>query len=76
MWLLCYRFRVYLFVRPFYYHNANRGISVKALYVSKGNCPCWFKRKKKIFIFFAVRFIVSKRLMTRNYPDIITYALL
>jgi hypothetical protein len=38
---------VYLFVRPFYYYNANRGISVKALYVLKMNCPCWFKEKKK-----------------------------
>jgi len=31
------------------------------------------KEKKKIFVFFAARFIVSEWLMTRNYPDIITY---
>jgi hypothetical protein len=61
---------VYLFVRPFY--NANQGISVKALYMLKGNCPCWFKSKeKKIFIFSAARFIVSEVVMIRNYPDII-----
>jgi membrane-bound acyltransferase YfiQ involved in biofilm formation len=30
--------------------------------------------KKKIFVFSAARFIISKWLMTRNYPDIITYA--
>jgi hypothetical protein len=30
--------------------------------------------KKKIFVFSAARFIISEWLMTRNYPDIITYA--
>jgi hypothetical protein len=34
------------------------------------------KEKKKIFIFFAARFIVSEVVMTRNYPDIITYTFL
>jgi membrane-bound acyltransferase YfiQ involved in biofilm formation len=29
--------------------------------------------KKKIFVFSAARFIISEWLMTRNYPDIITY---
>jgi membrane-bound acyltransferase YfiQ involved in biofilm formation len=32
------------------------------------------KKKKKIFVFSAARFIVSEWLMIRNYPDIITYA--
>jgi hypothetical protein len=30
--------------------------------------------KKKIFVFSAARFIISEWLMTRNYPDVITYA--
>jgi hypothetical protein len=34
------------------------------------------KKKKKIFVFSAARFIVSEWLMTRNYPDIITYVFL
>jgi hypothetical protein len=34
------------------------------------------KRKKDIRIFSAARFIVSKVVMTRNYPDIITYSFL
>jgi hypothetical protein len=61
MWLLCYRFCVYLFIRHFYYYNANRGISIKALYVLKGNCPCWFKRKKekKRYSYFSLRDLSS-----------------
>jgi hypothetical protein len=34
------------------------------------------EKKKKIFVFFTARFIVSEWLMTRNYPDIITYVFL
>jgi hypothetical protein len=32
------------------------------------------KKKKDIRIFSAARFIISERLMARNYSDIITYA--
>jgi len=40
----------------------------------KGVVPDGCKeKKKKIFVFFVARFIVSEWLMTRNYPDIITY---
>jgi hypothetical protein len=33
-------------------------------------------REKRYSYFSAARFIVSERLMTRNYPGIITYALM
>jgi hypothetical protein len=39
----------------------------------KGIVPDVCKEKKKIFVFSAARFIISEWLMTRNYPDIITY---
>jgi hypothetical protein len=39
----------------------------------KGVVPDDCKEKKKIFVFSAARFIVFEWLMTRNYPDIITY---
>jgi hypothetical protein len=34
------------------------------------------KKKKRYSYFSAARFIVSEGLMSRNYPDIITYAFL
>jgi hypothetical protein len=54
----------------------SREMSVKALNVLQGNCPDVCKEKKKIFVFSAARFIISEWLMTRNYPDIITYVFL
>jgi len=41
----------------------------------KGIVPdVWKEKKKKRYsYFFAARFIISEWLMTRNYPDIITY---
>jgi hypothetical protein len=40
----------------------------------KGVVPDGCKEKKRYSYFSAARFIVSERLMTHNYPDIITYA--
>jgi hypothetical protein len=42
----------------------------------KGIVPDVCKEEKKIFVFSAARFIISEWLMTRNYPDIITYVFL
>jgi membrane-bound acyltransferase YfiQ involved in biofilm formation len=42
----------------------------------KGITLTFVKKKKKIFVFSAARFIISEWLMTRNYPDIITYVFL
>jgi hypothetical protein len=43
----------------------------------KGIVPDVCKEKKKGYSYFsAARFIISERLMTRNYLDIITYAFL
>jgi len=52
-----------------YFSQSSKAI-IRKLFLS------FFFKKKKIFIFFTVRFIVSGVIMSRNYLYIITYAFL